>query len=97
MSFGSIDEIRKLFIDVKKDHFSFFIENENKFEDEKIKKLNHDALKYYEMLETKNNINFKGWGLFFKLYKYENFGYNVKNFLILNMPCIARFLYKFKK
>ena len=44
------------------------------------------------MLENKNNINFRKWGLFFRLYKYENFGYNVKNFLILNMPCVARLL-----
>lgn len=88
----TIDEIRKLFIEVKKEHFSVYIENDRIFENEKIKKLNKDALKYFEMLEKKNNINFRKWGLFFKLYKYENFGYNVKNFLILNIPCVARLL-----
>ena len=93
----SIDEIRKLFIEVKKEHFKVFIENEDKFKSEDVKKLNKKALEYYEMLETKKNINFKGWGLFIKLYKYEEFGYNLQNFAILNLPIFARILYKFKK
>lgn len=89
----SINEIRNLFITVKKEHFKTFIENEDKFENEKYKVLNKKALQYYEMLEKKKYINFKGWFLFFKLYKYENFMYNVKNFLILNMPVIAKVLH----
>lgn len=93
----SIDEIRSLFIQVKKEHFKVFIENENKFKSEKIKELNKKALKYYEMLETKKNINFKGWILFFKLYKYEGLSYTLQNFAILNLPIIAKVLYKFKK
>ena len=93
----SIDEIRKLFIEVKKEHFKVFIENEDKFNSEDIRKLNRKALEYYEMLETKNNINFKGWGLFIRLYKYEKFGYNMQNFAILNFPILARLLYKLKK
>ncbi len=93
----SLDEIRKLFINVKKEHFSVFIENEDKFTNENIKKLNKVSLKYYEMLETKNNINFRNWGLFFKLYKYENFSYKMQNFVILNIPIIARILFKIKK
>lgn len=93
----SIDEIRELFIRVKKEHFKVFIENEDKFENPKIKKLNKKALKYYEMLSNKKNINFRGWILFFKLYKYEGFSYTMQNFVILNMPIIARVLYKFKK
>ena len=93
----SIDEIRKLFIEVKKEHFKVFIENEDKFKSEEFKILNKKALQYYEMLETKKNINFKGWGLFFKIYKYEEFGYNLQNFAILNLPLFARILYKLKK
>ena len=93
----TIDEIRKLFIEVKKEHFKVFIENEEKFLSEDIKKLNKKSLEYYEMLETKNNFNFKGWGLFFKLYKYEGFSYKMQNFAILNLPAIARILFKFKK
>ena len=93
----TIDEIRKLFIEVKKEHFKVFIENEDKFRTEDIKKLNRKALEYYEMLETKKNINFRGWKLFFKLYKYEEFGYSLQNFAILNLPLFTRILYKFKK
>lgn len=93
----SIEEIRELFIRVKKEHFKVFIENEDKFENPKIKKLNKKALKYYEMLSNKKNINFRGWILFFKLYKYEGFSYTMQNFVILNMPIIARVLYKLKK
>lgn len=89
----SINEIRNLFITVKKEHFKTFIENEDKFENEKYRVLNKKALQYYEMLEKKKYINFKGWLLFFRLYKYENFMYNVKNFLILNMPIIAKILH----
>ena len=93
----SIDEIRSLFIQVKKEHFSVFIENENKFKSEEIRKLNKKALEYYEMLETKKNINFKGWGLFIKLYKYEGLSYSLQNFAILNLPVLTKILYKFKK
>lgn len=93
----SIDEIRKLFIQVKKEHFKVFIENENKFKSEEVKKLNKKALEYYEMLETKKKLNFKGWGLFIKLYKYEELGYNLQNFAILNLPILAKILYKLKK
>ncbi len=94
---NNLVEIRNLFIDVKKQHFKVFIENENKFIDENIKKLNKEALKYYEMLETKNIINFKNWALFFKLYKYEEFNYKMQNFLILNIPILAKLLFKLKK
>ena len=93
----TIDEIRKLFIEVKKEHFKVFIQNEEKFLSEDVKKLNKKSLEYYEMLEKKNNFNFKGWGLFFKLYKYEGFSYKMQNFAILNLPAIARILFKFKK
>ena len=74
-----------------------FIENENKFNSEKVRELNKRALEYYEMLETKKNFNFKGWGLFIKLYKYEGISYTLQNFAILNLPAIAKILYKFKK
>ena len=93
----TIDEIRSLFIQVKKEHFKVFIENEEKFKSEEIKKLNRKALEYYEMLETKKNINFKGWGLFIKLYKYVGFSYNLQKFAKLNLPIFAKILYKFKK
>ena len=57
---------------------------------------NLKALEYYKMLENKNKINFRKWGLFFKLYKYEDFFYTIQNFLILNMPIVAKLLFKLK-
>lgn len=91
------EDVRNLFIRVKKEHFTVFIENEDKFVDEKVKKLNRESLEYYEMLEKKKNINFRKWMLFFKLYKYEGFIYKMENFVILNLPIIARFLFKLRK
>lgn len=93
----SLDEIRNLFLKVKIEHFDVFIKNEDKFIDEKYKKLNKESLEYYKMLENTKNINFKKWNLFFKLYKYENFIYMIENFLILNIPGLARILFKIKK
>lgn len=93
----NFEDVRNLFIRVKKEHFTVFIENEDKFVDEKVKKLNRESLEYYEMLEKKKNINFRKWMLFFKLYKYEGFIYKMENFVILNLPIIARFLFKLRK
>ena len=93
----TLDEIRQLFIEVKKEHFSVFIENEDKFTSEKVKELNRKSLQYFEMLENKKIVNFRNWGLFFKLYKYEEFKYKIENFLILNIPFLARLLFKIIK
>lgn len=91
---NSLDEIRDLFIDVKIDHFKTFISREKIFKNQEIIKLNYEALNYYEKLKNVSKINFSNWKLFFKLYKYEDFSYKMKNFLILNMPMIARIMYK---
>lgn len=96
-SLRGLKEIRELFIDVKKQHFKVFIENEDKFVSEDIKNLNKEALKYYERLEKVRFINFRNWKLFFKLYKYENKKYILENFLILNMPIVAAPLIKIRK
>ena len=93
----SLDDIRNLFITVKKEHFKVFIENEEKFESKEIKELNKKSLEYFEALEKVKNINFKNWILFFKLYKYEGFSYKMQNFVILNIPIIAKILFKIKR
>lgn len=89
----SIEEIRKLFIDVKIEHFEIFEKYETLF-DEKTRDINKKALKYYKKLKQLKNINFSNWSLFYKLYKYENLKYQILNFIILNMPIIAKMLYK---
>jgi hypothetical protein len=92
----SLDEIRELFLRVKIEHFTTFIENEEKFED-KYRDLSKEALNYFKNLKEVKNFNFKNWNLFFKLYKYEKFSYTMQNFVILNLPAIARILFKLKK
>ena len=93
----SVAEIRELFIQVKKEHFTVFIESNEKFVNEQIQKLNKKALEYYEMLGKKKNFNFRNWSLFFRLYKYESLSYKMQNFIILNLPFIAKILYVFKR
>jgi glycosyltransferase involved in cell wall biosynthesis len=86
----NLDEIRNLFINVKLEHFQTFINNENAFQKESIKTLNKTALEYYKNLKTVKNISFSGINLFFKLYKYESFGYKMKNLAILHFPGLIR-------
>lgn len=94
---NDFNELRNLFIDVKIDHFNTLIKRQDVFNDEKINILNEKALKYYENLKNVKFITLRYIGLFFKLYKYEKFGYSIQNFAILNMPGIAKFLFRIKK
>ena len=93
----NFDELRYLFIDVKIEHFTVFVENEDKFTSMEMRRLAKEALIYFENLRRVNIINFSKWKLFFKLYKYEDFGYKMQNFLILNIPILARPLTYLKK
>ena len=90
----TLDEIRNLFLEVKIEHFKTFIDNEKIFKEMEVRELNKKALQYFERLKNVKNFNFSEWGLFFKLYKYEDFKYKMKNFLILNMPFFARIVFK---
>ena len=90
---GSLEEIRNMFIDVKIEHFEIFNEHKELF-DNNMQKQNEKALKYYERLKQTKKINFRNWGLFYKMYKYENFKYFIANFVILNIPALARLVYK---
>lgn len=92
---NNFDEIRQLFITVKKEHFQVFVDNNTKFTEE-YRKLNEKSLKYFESLENKKNINFRNWSLFLKLYKYEKYIYMLENFIILNIPILGRILFKMK-
>lgn len=93
----NFDELRYLFIDVKIEHFTVFVEQEEKFESMEMRRLAKEALIYFENLRRVNIVNFSKWKLFFELYKYEEFGYKMQNFLILNIPIIARPLTYLKK
>lgn len=91
------NQMRDLFIDVKKDHFQTFMKNADVFEDENIKNLNKISYKYFDELKNVKKINLKNSKLFWKLYQYENFGYAIQNFLILNVPILAKPLFYIKK
>lgn len=91
------EKMRKLFIDVKLDHFRVFMRNNQIFEDDKIVKLNIKSYEYFEYLKNVKKISFKGTRLFWSLYKYEEFSYSLQNYLILNMPILAKPLFYLKK
>ena len=93
--FKTLDQVRKLFIDVKLGVFGTYVENNSRFP-KIIQELNIKALEYFKMLEKKKNFNFKGWKVFHQLYKTEKFMYYIENFIIMNMPLIGRFLFKIR-
>ncbi len=90
-----INEVRKLFINVKIGVFESYVKYNSKFP-EKLQKLNKEALEYYKRLENKNKVNFKKWDIFHKLYKTEKIMYYIENFIILNMPAVGKGLFKLR-
>ena len=89
----NIEEIRNMFIDVKIELFSVYCQNSQLFT-EKEQKINTKALKYYQKLKKIKNISFGNLIFFNKLYHYENLMYKIANFIILNIPIIAKYIYK---
>ena len=87
--FKKLEQVREHFINVKLGVFETYVNNIEKFPEE-LQKQNEGALKYYKMLQNKRNFNFKGWTTFHKLYKTETFKYYIENFMIMNMPLVAR-------
>ncbi len=93
--FKQLNQVRELFINVKLGVFGTYVENNDRFP-KNIQELNTKALQYFEMLEKKKNFNFKGWKVFHKLYKTEKFMYYIENFIIMNMPFLARIVFKIR-
>ena len=93
--FNELKKIRDLSIDIKIGIFETYVKNEKIF-NEKLRKQNKEALEYFRMLKTKQNFNFRKWGLFYKLYKCESFGQFMKNFMVLNLPGITKIMYFIK-
>ncbi len=87
--YKKLENVRNLFIEVKLGIFTAYVENEDKFPND-LKKQNKEALEYYKMILKKKNFNFRGWNIFFKLYKDETFMYFIENFIILNMPFLGK-------
>ena len=93
--FKKIEQVRELFINVKLGVFGTYVKHNEKFPED-VQKLNSKAYEYYKMLENKKNFNFKNWNVFHELYKTETFVYYMENFLIMNMPIIAKGLFKIR-
>lgn len=91
--FKQLEQVRELFIQVKLGVFGTYVEQQEKFPEE-LQQWNQKAYDYFTMLEKKKNFNFKGWYIFHKLYKRETFMYYMENFMIMNLPCLARVLFQ---
>ena len=46
-----------------------------------------------QMIEKKKNFNFRKGNVYHKLYKTENFGYYMMNFVIMNMPLLGKSIF----
>lgn len=93
--FKELDQVRELFINVKLGLFETYVKNDRIFND-KLKKQNANALKYFEMVKVKKYFNFRMWSIFHRLYKNETFSYYMINFAIMNLPGIARVLFRIR-
>lgn len=94
--FTKFEQVREHFINVKLGVFGTYVENKEKFPKE-LQDLNEKSYKYFEMLKTKKNINFRGWTTFHKLYKTEKFMYYLENFMIMNMPILVKPVFKLRR
>lgn len=94
--YTKLNQVRELFIDVKYQLFNTYINNSSIFTKD-LQKQNEKALKYFKMLKNKKYINFKGWNVFYKLYKTETFKYYIENFIILNLPILASIPFKLRR
>lgn len=93
--FTELNQVRKLFIDVKLGVFGTYVKNANRFPKD-IQEINQDAYKYFQMVNNKKNFNFREWTVFHKLYKTETFSYYILNFIIMNLPALGRPLFKMR-
>ena len=93
--FKKLEEVRKLFIEVKLGLFGTYVQNEKIFP-EKLQIENRKALEYFEDIKDKKYINFKNWNVFHRLYKTETSIYYIENFLIMNLPIIAKVLFRMR-
>ena len=87
--FKKLEQVREHFINVKLGVFGTYVNNTEKFSEE-LQKQNKESYEYYKMLQNKRNFNSRGWTTFHKLYKTETFKYYIENFMIMNMPLVAR-------
>lgn len=93
--FKKLEQVRELFIQVKLGVFGTYVEQQEKFPKE-LQQFNQKAYEYFCMLEKKKNFNFKGWGIFYQLYQTETFLYYIENFIIMNLPWMAKGIFQLR-
>lgn len=87
--FNKFEQVRDLFLRVKIEHFQDCVSRPEVF-GEKFNKFNEECLAYFLDIKDKKNFNFKRLDVFHKLYKYDRVSYYLAQFVILNMPLLAR-------
>ena len=92
---SKLEKVRNISINTRIGTFETYVMHEEIF-DEKLRKQNKKALEYFKMLKNKKNFNFRQWGIFFRLYKYESFSQYIKNFIVLNLPWIVKIVFDLK-
>lgn len=92
---SKLEKVRNISINTRIGTFETYVMHEEIF-DEKLRKQNEKALEYFKMLKNKKNFNFRQWGIFFRLYKYESFSQYIKNFMVLNLPWIVKIVFDLK-
>lgn len=92
---SKLEKVRNISINTRIGTFETYVMHEKIF-DEKLRKQNKKALEYFKMLKNKKNFNFRQWGIFFRLYKYESFSQYIKNFMVLNLPWIVKIVFDLK-
>lgn len=90
--FSKFEQVREWFIEVKLGIFETYVNNNERFPKE-LKDLNKKSFDYFKMIKEKKNFNFKYWKIFHELYKTEKIMFYIENFLILNMPLIAKIIF----
>lgn len=93
--FKKLEQVRELFINVKLGVLGTYVKHNEKFPKE-IQKINNEGYEYFKMIENKKNFNFRKWGVFHELYKTETFMYYIENFTIMNLPLLAKGLFKLR-
>lgn len=93
--FKRFEQVRELFLRVKIEHFEDYVERKEVFTEEQ-NKFNDQCLDYFKMLENKKHINFRGYSIFHKLYKYDTFRYYFLQFAIMNLPGLSSFIFKIR-
>lgn len=93
--FDSFEQVRDLFIRVKIEHFETFVSRKNVFSEEQ-NRLNVQALNYFKLLKDVKCVNIKGISIFHELYKYDTVFYYLFQFVIMNIPILAKVVFKIR-